>query len=134
MKLLLIAIAAALLALASAAASSKRQPPSDSLGTLFREPPPPPITNPTSRLVLERWITQKLDHFDETSTATWQMRYLSNSDFYRKGGPLFIFVGGEWTATYGWVLGGHMYDMAKEMNGYIFYTEHRYYGQSLPTR
>lgn len=88
----------------------------------------------TGRLLLSQTITQKVDHFDDTKTDTWQMRYFSNSQHYAPGGPFFIYLGGEWEITYGSVTGGHMYDMAKEMNGYIFYTEHRYYGKSHPTR
>jgi Serine carboxypeptidase S28 len=33
----------------------------------------------------------------------------------------------------GWVTGGHMVDMARDLNGFIFYTEHRFYGLSRPT-
>lgn len=44
-----------------------------------------------------------------------------------------MFVGGEWAITEGWLLVGHMYDMAKEFNGSLFYSEHRYYGKSQPT-
>lgn len=62
------------------------------------------------------------------------MRYFSNSEHYVPGGPIFIYVGGEWEISYGWVTGGHIYDMAKELNGFVFYTEHRYYGKSYPTR
>lgn len=61
-------------------------------------------------------------------------RYISNDEFYQEGGPLFIFVGGEWEISTGYVTGGHFYDLAKEHNGYLFYTEHRYYGKSWPTR
>lgn len=28
---------------------------------------------------------------------------------------------------------GQVFDIAQEHNGYMFYTEHRYYGQSYPT-
>lgn len=95
-----------------------------------QEPVPPP--SPQSRLVFDQRFTTKLDHFSEDET-TWEMRYFSNNAFYVFGGPMFIFVGGEWPISYGWVLGGHMFDMAKAMNGYIFYTEHRFYGESRPT-
>lgn len=103
---------------------------------LHREPPPPEYvaSGPAGRLLLSKTITQKVDHFDNANTATWQMRYFSNSEHYVPGGPIFIYLGGEWEISYGWVTGGHMYDMAKELNGYIFYTEHRYYGKSYPTR
>lgn len=90
--------------------------------------------NVNGRLLLSQTIEQKLDHFSETNTETWPMRYFSNSAYYVPGGPLFIYVGGEWTISFGSITGGHTHDMAKEMNGYLFYTEHRYYGQSRPTR
>jgi hypothetical protein len=65
--------------------------------------------------------------------ALLPQRYYENAEFYKPGGPLFIFVGGEWEISPGFILGGHMYDMAKEQGGYQFYTEHRYYGKSYPT-
>ncbi|XP_013105194.2 putative serine protease K12H4.7 [Stomoxys calcitrans] len=77
-------------------------------------------------------IEQKLDHFDENETRTWQMRYMANDEFYEQGGPLFIYVGGEWQISPGRISGGHFYDMAREHKGYLFYTEHRFYGQSHP--
>lgn len=42
-------------------------------------------------------------------------------------------VGGEWTISEGWLITGHMHDMARDLNGTAFYTEHRYYGESRPT-
>lgn len=99
------------------------------LNRLHREPPVP--VQKSLRTVREEWITMDVDQFNASST-TWQMRYFSNDEHYQPGGPLFIYVGGEWTATPGWVQGGHMYDMARAMNGYVFYTEHRYYGSSHP--
>jgi hypothetical protein len=96
-----------------------------------QEPPPPPATS--FRAIREEWITQRLDHFNLLDFRTFQMRYFANDDYYRPGGPLFIFVGGEWNVNSGWATGGHMVDMARDLNGYIFYTEHRFYGQSRPT-
>lgn len=132
MKLSLLLLSIGLCAGIQAAA-----PPSvDIFGNIFRQPPPPPESQSrvNARLILDRRITQKVDNFDETNDATWEMRYFANSEHYVPGGPIFIYVGGEWEISYGWITGGHMYDMAKEMNGYIFYTEHRYYGKSFPTR
>ncbi|XP_055716913.1 putative serine protease K12H4.7 [Phlebotomus papatasi] len=102
------------------------------LEDLHREPPPPtPKIDP--RVVTEEWIEQKLDNFDDNNNATYQMRYLANAEFYQPGGPIFIYVGGEWSVSPGWITGGHTFDMARELNGYLFYTEHRFYGQSRPT-
>lgn len=42
-------------------------------------------------------------------------------------------IGGEWDITPGYVQTGLMFDMAAEHNGYMFYTEHRYYGNTHPT-
>ncbi|XP_059621344.1 putative serine protease K12H4.7 [Phlebotomus argentipes] len=101
--------------------------------TSLRREPPPPAPQTSRKSVIEGWIEQKLDHFNDSNNATYKMRFLANNQFYKPGGPIFIFVGGEWSISPGWVSGGHMYDMAKELNGYLFYTEHRFYGQSHPT-
>lgn len=50
-----------------------------------------------------------------------------------KGGPIFIFCGGEWQISPGFISAGLMFEMAQELNGTMFYTEHRYYGKSQPT-
>ncbi|XP_030239775.1 putative serine protease K12H4.7 [Drosophila navojoa] len=98
---------------------------------LHREPFDP-INQNRDDTVQTLWIEQKLDHFDESETRTWQMRYMLNDVFFKTGGPMFICVGGEWTINKGPITEGHMYDMAKEHNGILFYTEHRYYGESHP--
>lgn len=93
----------------------------------------PPIQTFRSPFVSTKWITQILDHFNPQETRTWQMRYMENDQYFQPGGPIFIYVGGEWTISAGWLQTGHMVDMAKELNGTMYYTEHRYYGQSHPT-
>lgn len=95
-------------------------------------PQPPEIDSPTSRLLLEQWIEQKLDHFDDTNLETWNMRYYSNSEYHVRGGPIFIMVGGDESVIPFWTINGHMHDMAKELNGILFVVEHRYYGKSQP--
>lgn len=43
-------------------------------------------------------------------------------------------VGGEWSISGGSIsTGTHIYDMTRELNGTLYYTEHRYYGRSHPT-
>jgi Serine carboxypeptidase S28 len=96
-------------------------------------PPPPPVGNFSARDVYEEYITQRLDHFNYEDFRTFQMRYYANDAYYQPGGPIFIYVGGEWSVSEGWVTGGHMVDMARDLNGFIFYTEHRFYGLSRPT-
>lgn len=61
------------------------------------------------------------------------MRYYGNDQHFVSGGPIFIYLGGEWTISPGSLMGGQIYDMAAEHGGYLLYTEHRYYGYSYPT-
>ncbi|XP_055307277.1 putative serine protease K12H4.7 [Sitodiplosis mosellana] len=62
------------------------------------------------------------------------MRYLKNEVHFKNGGPVFIMIGGEWKISEGHILPGRLiYDMAKENNGLLIYTEHRFYGKSWPT-
>ena len=43
----------------------------------------------------DQWFTQRLDHFDDFNTKTWQQRYFYNDKFFRKpDGPVFLSIGG----------------------------------------
>jgi hypothetical protein len=83
------------------------------------------------------WMTQPLNHFDPHDQRTFQMRYMQNKEYLIDSGPIFIFVGGEWDINeemFNYLLYfGHLHDMAMELNGALFYTEHRYYGETRPT-
>lgn len=86
------------------------------------------------KIVREKWIEQRLDNFNPQDNRRWKMRYLENDEHFQAGGPIFIYVGGEWTISSGSIsLGTHIYDLARELNGTLFYTEHRFYGDSHPT-
>ncbi|XP_064550039.1 putative serine protease K12H4.7 [Drosophila montana] len=82
----------------------------------------------------ELWIEQKLDHFDENETRTWQMRYSESDTFYKPGGPILINVNGEWPLAVKSELCGMFYELAEKFNAYAFQTEHRYYGNSHPVQ
>jgi len=99
---------------------------------IYREPPIIYDQQSTAAVELE-YIQQRLDNFDPTNNGTWQMRYYRNDEFFAHGGPIFIYVGGEWTISANSLRGGHMFDMAQMLSGQMFYTEHRYYGSSSPT-
>ncbi|XP_026322308.1 putative serine protease K12H4.7 [Hyposmocoma kahamanoa] len=85
------------------------------------------------RFVSENWMQMPIDHFDPQNNATFNMRYMVNELYFGEdGSPIFIMVGGEWDISPAWLLTGNMFEMARENNGCMIYTEHRYYGQSLP--
>ncbi|EDW68117.1 thymus-specific serine protease [Drosophila virilis] len=133
--LLLQLVSLALVALASQANSLKLKKDVPvfvkTLKELYRGPPQRTVARADT--AEEKWITQPLDHFDESNTKTYEMRYFLNDEFQTDGSPIFIFLGGEWEASPGMIQQGHWYDMAKEHNGVLIYTEHRYYGESVPT-
>uniref|UniRef100_A0A1L8EII6 Putative serine protease n=1 Tax=Haematobia irritans TaxID=7368 RepID=A0A1L8EII6_HAEIR len=103
-----------------------------SLKKLYQGPPVQEAE--TKAKVQTNWITQKLDHFNSSETRTWQMRYMVNDKYFKPGGPMFIHVGGEWDISPSGISSGIFVDLAKEHNGLLFYTEHRYYGKSKPTK
>jgi Serine carboxypeptidase S28 len=86
------------------------------------------------KIISEKYIEQRVDNFNPQDNRMWKMRYFENNEHSSPGGPIFIYVGGEWTISAGSISAGtHIYDLAKEHNGTLFYTEHRYYGKSHPT-
>lgn len=102
---------------------------------LHREPPVRETskTKQTYDPIHEGWIKTRLDQFDPQNNETFYMRYLMNKEYLVEGSPIFIFVGGEWTITPGTLQRGHIFDMARNLSGLIIYTEHRYYGFTIPT-
>ncbi|XP_031618081.1 putative serine protease K12H4.7, partial [Contarinia nasturtii] len=103
--------------------------------TLIYHEPPHENNLKMSDQVIEHYITQRLDNFDHQNNLTFEMRYLTNDIWFKSGGPIFIMIGGEWEISAGHILPGqHIYDMAKENNGLLLYSEHRFYGKSQPTK
>ncbi|XP_075987782.1 putative serine protease K12H4.7 [Anticarsia gemmatalis] len=97
--------------------------------TLKTHEPPPPVPN-TRNTPSEEWLDVRLNHFMAFDTDTFKMRYYVNSEFYRS--TILIFVGGEWEISPGWVTGGLGLDLARRVGATLFYTEHRFYGQTRP--
>ncbi|EGI66772.1 PREDICTED: putative serine protease K12H4.7 [Acromyrmex echinatior] len=95
---------------------------------------PESLTKNVGTNIVESWITQPLDHFNHRDNRTWSMRYKENSAFLKKNGPILIMIGGEWEITNGFLQGGLMYELGVKYHGLMYYTEHRFYGQSRPTK
>ncbi|XP_025192142.1 putative serine protease K12H4.7 [Melanaphis sacchari] len=88
----------------------------------------------TRSLVFEnKWFEQKLDHFNPIDTRTWKQRYQMNLKYYKRGGPVFLLIGGEDKISQDWMNGGAWIEYAQKCNALCFQLEHRYYGKSHPT-
>ena len=81
-----------------------------------------------------QWFTQKLNHFNEQDTQIWQQKYYVNASVFGINGPVFLMIGGEGPLSANWVAVGSMVEMAKKHKALILALEHRYYGESHPTR
>ncbi|XP_023935727.2 thymus-specific serine protease-like [Bicyclus anynana] len=79
-----------------------------------------------------RWIKQKIDNFNTKDGRVWKMRYFERLSFYKPNGPIYLFLGGEDEVCPLWAAKGIMYELAKETNGAMYVSEHRYYGKSIP--
>jgi thymus-specific serine protease len=84
-----------------------------------------------------RFLNQPLDHFNPFERRTWDMRYIENTQFFQDGGPIYIFLTAyeEINGVYDtFIREGLIHEVANETNGLLFALEHRYFGQSRPTR
>lgn len=61
-------------------------------------------------------------------------RYKENSAFLKKDSPILIMIGGEWAITDGFLQSGTMYEIGVKHHALMYYTEHRFYGDSKPTK
>jgi len=47
-----------------------------------------------SNSLQQEWLTQSIDHFNYNSKATFQQRYFILSDYYKAGGPVYVYICG----------------------------------------
>ncbi|KAJ8682094.1 hypothetical protein QAD02_017886 [Eretmocerus hayati] len=87
-----------------------------------------------TRNIGEKWIEQPIDHFNHRDNRTWKMRYFEEDKYFNNSGPIFVMLGGEWTISPGYLQTGLMHSLAEQHGALMFYTEHRYYGKSRPTK
>lgn len=133
MKLIVQALVIFAVLTTGLAGSSQRQAVKILQNRLHKEPFITASNKLSDEFIETKWITQRLNHFDRQDNRTWSMRYMENSQFLEDGGPIFIFIGGEWAISTSFLTAGHMFDMSRDLNGIMFFTEHRYYGTSRPT-
>jgi Serine carboxypeptidase S28 len=61
-------------------------------------------------------------------------RFLVNSEHFKPGGPIFMYVTDGFEVNPGYLSSGLVYDLAKDVGGFIFAAEPRFFGQSRPTK
>uniref|UniRef100_A0A913I6J3 Clan SC, family S28, unassigned serine peptidase n=1 Tax=Strongyloides stercoralis TaxID=6248 RepID=A0A913I6J3_STRER len=74
-------------------------------------------------------FTVPIDEFSESITDTFEMKYLINNTFHKKGGPIFFYTGNEGFIESFAENTGIMWDLAQTFNASVVFAEHRYYGQ-----
>lgn len=88
----------------------------------------------TSAYFYEHTLSQTLLPIDQFDRRTWQNRFYLDDSYYTPGGPLFLSTGASQTfKSDDWLNHTHFFDMGREMNALLVYTEHRFYGESRPT-
>ncbi|CAF2068653.1 unnamed protein product [Brassica napus] len=81
-----------------------------------------------------RYFPQNLDHFSfqPESYQVFHQKYLINSHFWRKGGPIFVYTGNEGDIEWFASNTGFMLDIAPKFQAILVFIEHRFYGESKP--
>lgn len=92
-----------------------------------------PYVSEERKLPEEKWFVQLLDSFAPSNNQVWNQRYFVNADYYKKGGPVFLMIGGEGPASAKWMVEGQWIEYAKHFGAMCFQLEHRYYGKSHPS-
>ncbi|KAJ9085740.1 Thymus-specific serine protease [Entomophthora muscae] len=81
-------------------------------------------------LLPEMLFPQLITHGEEETT--FDQRYYSSDQFYEKGGPAILYLGGESALSHKVMGTGEAHRLAKTLNASLFALEHRYYGKSQP--
>lgn len=91
-----------------------------------------PVEPSLLKAVETQWFTQSIDHFSPTDQRTFKQRYYVNTEYYKPGGPAFLYIGGESELSAGSIASGAIVENAKVHNALLFALEHRYYGATQP--
>uniref|UniRef100_A0A8R1HVG7 Serine protease n=1 Tax=Caenorhabditis japonica TaxID=281687 RepID=A0A8R1HVG7_CAEJA len=85
--------------------------------------------------VVSSTFTQTLDHFNSSVQQNFQQRYWHNNQWFKKGGPAFLMLGGEGPESSYWVSypGLEITNLAQQQGAWVFDIEHRFYGATYPT-
>ncbi|KAF9591422.1 hypothetical protein IFM89_004120 [Coptis chinensis] len=84
-----------------------------------------------------KYFTQILDHFNyhPESYQTFQQRYLINDKYWdgsQKKAPIFVYTGNEGDIEWFAQNTGFMFETAPKFKALLVFTEHRFYGKSIP--
>uniref|UniRef100_A0A7E4W0T9 Serine protease K12H4.7 n=1 Tax=Panagrellus redivivus TaxID=6233 RepID=A0A7E4W0T9_PANRE len=84
-------------------------------------------------LAQEQYFVQFVDQVGKTEPL--QQRFWQNDQWYKPGGPQFLMLAGEATASSAWVERDDLEwtSLAKEVGARVFLLEHRFYGKSQPS-
>jgi len=72
----------------------------------------------------------KIDHFDPSSSATFEQRYYVDNQYWDGKGPVFLYIGGEGTLS--GTPTGYVSVLAQNYSALVVALEHRFYGESIP--
>ncbi|KAI5699321.1 hypothetical protein M8J75_001095 [Diaphorina citri] len=80
-----------------------------------------------------KYLDVQVDQFTYTSNQTFQLKYLYNDKYWnKKNGPIFFYCGNEGAVEVFTENTGFLWESAKRFKALIVFSEHRYYGDSLP--
>jgi hypothetical protein len=80
----------------------------------------------------EFWFKQRVDHFSESDTSTFQQRFYEvNTHWKSPDGPVILSIGGEGALDRP-PTGGFIDTLAQRWGAKVLALEHRFYGKSIP--
>ncbi|XP_065173479.1 uncharacterized protein [Atheta coriaria] len=94
-----------------------------------------PPTFPVMRNSQEQWsyVVSKIDNFNANS-GTYRQRFIYNTQFAKPNGPIFVYVGGEWTIGVGSLSSGQNFSRWRVRTAAPCLPKNtRFYGESIPT-
>ncbi|XP_051150124.1 uncharacterized protein LOC127264672 [Andrographis paniculata] len=95
------------------------------------------LKNPKPRTTITyktHYFPQTLDHFTfhPQSYKLFPQKYLINTQFWHKNGPIFVYTGNEGDIDWFAANTGFLPDIAPKFNALLLFIEHRFYGESKP--
>ncbi|KAK7584024.1 hypothetical protein V9T40_004987 [Parthenolecanium corni] len=84
------------------------------------------------RLGTSENFVQIVDHFSPSDTRTWRQWYYKEESYYKKGGPVYLFISDRSDVDLSLVKGNYWFLHAQGQHAMIFILEHRFFSRSQP--
>lgn len=129
MKILILCFLSIAVASAQVSGNEKLFSSAFSKNAKFKKSASPRLVEGIDKYLVE----QPLDHLNTGDERIWQQSFYIDETNFELGGPIFVYISGQYEDTVFWLMETHIREISDELGGAVFALEPRFFGNNRPT-